>query len=140
MRLLITGGTGSLGTALVKTLLRSDEYERIIVYSRDEYKQALLKETFPDPRVECWLGDVRDYARLKLAFRGEINHVIHAAALKRVDSVARDPDEVFKTNVEGTRNVCHAALGARLVTKVLLISSDKACQPLNAYGISKAMA
>ncbi len=142
MKLLITGGTGSLGHALVPYYLKRTDTERIIVFSRDELKQAHMREEFPDPRVEFFLGDVRDRRRLELAFGSGVDTIIHAAALKRIDSVAHDPDEVFKTNVMGSRNVLHAALhGIHLKPRrVLLVSSDKACYPTNAYGVSKAMA
>jgi UDP-N-acetylglucosamine 4,6-dehydratase len=141
MRALITGGTGSLGNALVKSWLKRDEgkyVERLIVFSRDELKQSQMRERFPDPRLDFRLGDVRDSTRLKLAFHG-IDTVIHAAALKRVDATAGDPLELCKTNIFGTGNVLQAALSAK-VKRVLLISSDKACQPANAYGGSKFMA
>lgn len=136
-RILITGGTGSLGRALVAHWLKETDY-RLIVFSRDELKQAQMREEFPDARLDFFLGDVRDLARLKLAFAANVDAVVHAAALKRVDSVCHDPDEVLKTNVLGSRNVLHAARGQ--VPKCLLISSDKACYPTNAYGISKALA
>ena len=108
----------------------------LIVFSRDELKQAQMRERFPDPRLDFFLGDVRDLSRLRLAF-DRANVVIHAAALKRVDSVAHDPDEVYKTNIQGVRNVLQAARG--ICQKVLFISSDKACYPTNAYGLSKAV-
>lgn len=138
MRVLITGGTGSLGQALVKAWLPRADVEYIAVYSRDELKQAQMRERFPDPKLNFRLGDVRDIARLKLAFYG-IDTVIHAAALKRVDATANDPLELVKTNITGTSNVLQAALSAG-VRRTLLISSDKACQPANAYGASKFMA
>lgn len=97
-----------------------------------------MREEFPDARLDFFLGDVRDLNRLILAFSGNVDVVVHAAALKRVDSVCHDPDEVLKTNVLGSRNVLHAARGR--VAKCLLISSDKAAYPVNAYGLSKAMA
>jgi len=138
VRILITGGTGSLGHALVKHWLETTDY-RLIVFSRDELKQAQMREEFPDvERLAFFLGDVRDLARLNLAFAAKVDVVVHAAALKRVDSVCYDPDEVLKTNILGSRNVLHAARGK--VPKCLLISSDKACYPTNAYGLSKAMA
>jgi UDP-N-acetylglucosamine 4,6-dehydratase len=138
MRALITGGTGSLGHALVSAWLQRDDLERLVVYSRDEKKQADMRALFPDPRLIFMLGDVRDIARLKLAFYS-VDTVIHAAALKRVDATANDPLELYKTNVQGTANVLQAALAAG-VRKTLLISSDKACLPANAYGASKFMA
>jgi len=137
MRILITGGTGSLGHALVAHWLKESDH-RLIVFSRDELKQAQMREEFPSERLDFFLGDVRDLPRLELAFSAEIDVVVHAAALKRVDSVCHDPDEVLKTNVLGSRNVLHAVRGR--VPKCLLISSDKACYPTNAYGLSKGIA
>ena len=145
MRALITGGTGSLGNALVRAWLQRDDVERLVVLSRDELKQAQMRERFPDPRLLFFLGDVRDISRLKLAFYG-IDTVIHAAALKRVDATASDPLELIQTNVMGTANVLRAALACTdnpsqlRPVKVLLVSSDKACLPVNAYGASKFMA
>lgn len=130
VRVLITGGTGSLGHALVREWYRQ---HRVIVLSRDELKQSVMAQKYPD--VDYFLGDVRDVERLKLAFHG-CDAVVHAAALKRVDAVAGDPIEVTKTNVLGTWNVLQAAIHCT-VPKVLFISSDKACQPINAYGASK---
>jgi UDP-N-acetylglucosamine 4,6-dehydratase/5-epimerase len=130
VRVLITGGTGSLGRALAQQWWG---LHRVIVFSRDEFKQARMAQVVPG--VDFFLGDVRDVERLKLAFHG-CDVVIHAAALKRVDAVAGDPFEVVKTNVLGTWNVLQAALYAG-VPKVLFISSDKAVQPTNAYGASK---
>jgi len=138
MRALITGGTGSLGNALVRAWLQRDDVERLVVLSRDELKQSQMRERFPDPRLLFFLGDVRDISRLKLAFYG-VDAVIHAAALKRVDATAGDPLELMKTNVMGTANVLQAALSCG-VQRTLLISSDKACLPVNAYGASKFMA
>lgn len=137
LRILITGGTGSLGQALVKHYLKNTN-NRLIVYSRDELKQSVMREEFPDGRLDFFLGDIRDSKRLQLACEASVDVVIHAAALKRIDSVCHDPDEVFKTNVLGTRNLLQACRGR--VPKCLLISSDKACYPTNAYGLSKAMA
>lgn len=132
MRVLITGGTGSLGHALVERWQHQRGLE-LVILSRDEFKQAQMSLKYP--QVRFFLGDVRDVERLKLAFHG-VDAVVHAAALKRVDAVAGDPMEVFKTNVLGTWNVLHAALHCR-VPKVLLVSTDKACEPINAYGASK---
>lgn len=138
MRALITGGTGSLGHALTRAWLAREDVSRLVILSRDEWKQAQMRERFPDPRLDFRLGDVRDLARLTLAFYG-IDTVIHAAALKRVDATANDVLELSKTNIQGTSNVLQAALSCG-VKRVLLISSDKACLPVNAYGASKFMA
>ena len=142
MDLLITGGTGSLGTALLDALtgrLRSTHpYTRIIVYSRDEVKQSQLAASYSDDRLRWFLGDVRDEARLTQAFKG-VTAVIHAAALKRVDKVAYDPEEVLKTNVLGTANVLRAAVATK-VERVLLVSSDKAVAATNVYGSTKMLA
>lgn len=137
MRVLITGGTGSLGHALTQYYLENTD-ARVIVLSRDEVKQAAMRRRFPDGRLDFYLGDVRDRDRLRMACEAGVDMVVHAAALKRVDAVAHDPDEVLHTNVLGTRNLLHAARG--VIPRCLLISTDKACYPTNAYGRSKAMA
>ena len=134
MRILVTGGTGSLGYALTRDLVDRTEHE-VVIFSRDEFKQSWMREHFPDPRVDFILGDVRDRERVADACWG-VDAIVHAAALKRIDWVARHPHEVYKTNVEGTWNVLGACRGRR----VILISSDKACYPINAYGASKMMA
>lgn len=132
MRYFITGGTGSLGHALTAALKAHD----ITVYSRDELKQAQMAAVYPS--VHYVLGDVRDESRIHRAVkRSKPDVVIHAAALKRVDSVAGDPEEVYKTNIFGSHNVLCAATD---VEKVILVSTDKACYPTNAYGVSKAAA
>lgn len=138
MNILITGGTGSLGHALTRHLLARPFTGKVAIFSRDELKQAQMAERFPDPRMRWFLGDVRDRDRLTHALRG-YDAVVHAAALKRVDAVADSPSEVFRTNLDGTRNVLAAATEVG-VPRVLLISSDKACYPTNTYGISKAAA
>lgn len=140
MRILITGGTGSLGQALAERLLQ-DGAERIVIFSRDEAKQQDMCERLGDPdQLRFRLGDVRDIDRLaEVMWPGTIDAVIHAAALKRIDRVSYDPDEVLKTNDGGTHNVLKAAIQAR-VPKVLLVSSDKAVAPANVYGASKFMA
>jgi UDP-N-acetylglucosamine 4,6-dehydratase len=136
--LLITGGTGSLGRALVRAVLAAGTYERVCVYSRDEFKQFALQEEIRDPRLRCFLGDVRDLERLRVALEG-VDDVIHAAALKWVASGGYNPTEIRRTNVDGTEHVVRAAIetGAR---RVIVISSDKAVHPANIYGKSKAMA
>lgn len=141
MRVLITGGTGSLGSALVRRFL-ADGVEKIVVFSRDEVKQGDLAKSLgfkiDNPRVRFFLGDVRDYWRLVDACWG-IDTIIHTAALKRIDQVSYNPSEVLMTNVIGTQNVLRAATETR-VARVLFISSDKAVHPTNVYGASKQMA
>lgn len=137
MRILVTGGTGSWGKALIAYYLTHTGH-RVVCYSRCELKQAELKEQFPDDRLDCFLGDVRDLPRLHLAFEADIDIVIHCAALKRVDALSYNPEESLKTNVIGSMNVLTAARGK--VKKCLLISSDKAVQAQNVYGASKMMA
>lgn len=136
MRALITGGTGSLGHALVRRW--KDSAERIVVFSRDEYKQGEMSLQFPQANIRYFLGDVRDKERLAQALVG-IDTVIHAAALKRVDAVAYNPVEVLKSNVLGTQNTIEAAVSSG-VSRVVLVSSDKAVEPANVYGASKNMA
>jgi UDP-N-acetylglucosamine 4,6-dehydratase/5-epimerase len=138
VRIAITGGTGSLGNALVDRLLTLDA-ERIVVISRSEHLQAQMAERLGNPpNVRFFLGDVRDRDRLVKAFYG-CDAVIHSAALKRIDRVAYDPAEVIKTNVLGTANTIDAAMQAG-VSKVVFLSSDKASSPANAYGSSKQLA
>ena len=143
MDVLITGGTGSFGRAMVRRLLigldLATESPRIIVYSRDELKQANMRQDFGDNRhLRFFLGDVRDLQRLRRAFDG-VHTVIHAAALKRIESGAYNPCEMVKTNVMGAINVIEAAQDMS-VHKVVALSSDKAFQPISPYGCSKAMA
>ena len=136
MTYLITGGTGSLGSRLVKAL--APTASRVIVFSRDEVKQGALADAVGHPQhVNFFLGDVRDYPRLVDAMHG-IHTVVHTAALKRVDQVSYNPSEVLQTNILGTWNVLRAAMAA-YVQRVLVISSDKAVHPANVYGASKLM-
>ncbi len=133
----ITGGTGSLGRALVTRW--HGVSHRLVIVSRDEWKHADMAREFPaDDGVRYFVGDVRDRSRLADAFRGCLT-VVHAAALKRIDTVAYNPAEAVKTNILGTLNVIQAAAEAGC-ERVLLISSDKAAAPCNAYGASKLMA
>jgi len=135
-KILITGGTGSLGKALIKRLKKIDC--QLIVYSRDEGKQALLFGD--DPNIIRVIGDVRDLNKLNTTFRlHKPDYVIHAAALKRVDDMEMYPDECVKTNIQGSENVAVAALNNG-VKKCMLVSTDKACQPVNVYGSSKFIA
>lgn len=136
--ILITGGTGSFGTAFVRFLLKDKLVDRICVYSRGEHAQAAAREAFDDdPRVRYMVGDVRDLQRLTRACRG-VDTVIHAAALKRIETGAYNPDEMVKTNVLGTMNVIEAATAAG-VARVVGLSSDKAFEPCSPYGQSKAL-
>ena len=136
---LITGGTGSLGKALVEYLLRETKIRRIAIFSRDELKQQHLRTQFQDdPRLRWFLGDVRDLDRLKRAFHG-VDYVIHAAALKQVDTGEYNPMEFIKTNVLGSQNVIDASIDAG-VKRVLALSTDKASSPINLYGATKLTA
>jgi len=136
--ILITGATGSFGTAFVQFLLEQTKTERICVYSRGEHAQAALRDALvDDPRVRYMVGDVRDLARLTRACRG-CDTIIHAAALKRIETGAYNPDEMVKTNVLGTMNVIEAAI-ATGVRNVVGLSSDKAFEPKSPYGQSKAL-
>lgn len=135
---LITGGSGFLGHALVEKLL-ADGCERICIYSRGEYAQARMRMEFgDDQRLRWFIGDVRDVDRLERAMQS-VCSVIHAAALKRIETGAMNPDEMVKTNVLGSLNVINAARRTE-VSKVLLVSSDKAFEPVSPYGQSKAIA
>jgi len=131
----ITGGTGSLGKALIKRL--QFQGAKIIVYSRDEGKQAL---SFGGTDITCIIGDVRDYDKLSTSLKiHRPDYIIHTAALKRIDDMEFHPDECIKTNINGSDNVARAAL-VNEVKKCILVSTDKACQPVNVYGSSKFIA
>ena len=137
--LLITGGTGSLGKALLTHLLNNTKCERIAIYSRDELKQSRLKEQFEnEPRLRWFLGDIRDKDRLKRALN-RVDFVVHTAALKQVDTGEYNPMEFIKTNVLGSQNVIEAAIDAG-VKKVIALSTDKASSPINLYGATKLTA
>jgi len=136
---LITGGTGSLGKSLVHYLLTGTKARRIAVFSRDELKQHDLRIHFKDdPRLRWFLGDIRDLDRLKRAFHG-VDFVIHAAALKQVDTGEYNPMEFIKTNVLGSQNVIDASIDAG-VKRVVALSTDKASSPINLYGATKLTA
>tara|TARA_B100001564_G_scaffold360040_1_gene385038 strand:+ start:5773 stop:6765 length:993 start_codon:yes stop_codon:yes gene_type:complete len=132
---LITGGTGSFGSKLIKKLLSDNISERIIVYSRDELKQSLLKEELNDKRVRYFIGDVRDAERLNLASRG-VDTLIHAAALKQVPSSEYNPMEAIKTNIHGAENVIKCSIENE-IDNVIALSTDKAANPINLYGATK---
>lgn len=134
---LITGGTGFLGRGLAEKLL-SGNVHRVCIYSRGEHAQASMQEQFADERLRFFVGDVRDRDRLERAMNG-VECVVHAAALKRIEVGALNPDEMVKTNVLGSMNVLEAARRAR-VRRVVLVSSDKAFEPVSPYGLSKALA
>lgn len=136
---LITGGTGSFGKKFVETILRDySDVRRIVIYSRDELKQFELKQKYPEkqyPQLRFFIGDVRDRERLKRACEG-IDVIIHAAAIKQVDTAEYNPDECIKTNINGAQNVIDAALEMG-VKDVVALSTDKACAPINLYGATK---
>ena len=136
--ILITGGTGSFGKHFIKTVLDRYEPKKIIVFSRDELKQFEMQQEFAVstfPMMRYFLGDVRDFQRLRTAFHG-VDIVIHAAALKQVPAAEYNPFEFVKTNVMGGQNVIEAAISAG-VKKVIALSTDKAAAPSNLYGASK---
>lgn len=134
--LLITGGTGSFGNAVLKRFLDSDIRE-IRIFSRDEKKQDDLRKKYQNEKLKFYLGDVRDYPSVLAATRG-VDFVFHAAALKQVPSCEFHPMEALKTNVVGTENVLEAAIANR-VKRVICLSTDKAVYPINAMGLSKAL-
>lgn len=136
--ILVTGAHGSFGSAFLRSLVASTEYDRIVALGRDEYKQHELRQQITDSRVRWFLGDVRDLERLTLAFRG-IDVVVHGAALKQVPAGEYNPSEFIRTNVLGSMNVALAAVGSS-VQKCLLLSTDKAVAPVNLYGATKLCA
>lgn len=137
--ILVTGGSGTFGTALVKRLLQLNDYERIVVFSRGELRQHHMRsEVGEDDRLRYYIGDIRDRDRLRRAMN-KVKTVVHAAALKRIEVGFRDPVEMTKTNVGGAINVIEASQDAG-VEKVIVLSSDKAVEPISPYGLSKALA
>ena len=134
---LITGGTGSFGRALTEYLLKS-EVRRIAIFSRDELKQLQMKNDFKDDRLRFFLGDIRDGSRLDIALHN-VDYVVHAAALKQVDTGEYNPMEFVKTNVVGSQNVIDACI-RNGVKKVVALSTDKASSPINLYGATKLTA
>jgi UDP-N-acetylglucosamine 4,6-dehydratase len=135
--LLITGGTGSFGNAVLKRFLQTDHFSEIRIFSRDEKKQDDMRNQLQNDKLKFYIGDVRDYASVERAMRG-VDYVFHAAALKQVPSCEFFPLEATKTNVFGTQNVIDAA-SFHKVKKVICLSTDKAAYPINAMGISKAL-
>ena len=137
--ILITGGTGSLGKALTQYILEHhSDVKKLVIYSRDEQKQFLMAQDFPPhkfPQMRFLIGDVRDRERLTRAFK-DVDFVIHTAAMKHVHLAEYNPDECIKTNVGGAENVIHASLETG-VERVVALSTDKACAPINLYGATK---
>ena len=137
--ILITGGTGSLGKALTKYILtKHPKVRKLVIFSRDEQKQFQMAQEFPSntyPQIRYFIGNVRDKERLIRAFQ-QIDYVIHAAAMKHVHIAEYNPDECIKTNIGGAENVVHACLQTN-VERVVALSTDKACAPINLYGATK---
>ena len=137
--ILITGGTGSFGKKFIEIMLADHEPAKLIVFSRDEQKQHEMRQMgFDHEKLRYFIGDVRDYNRLRRAFDG-VDYVVHAAALKQVPACEYNPMEAVKTNILGSSNVIDAALDAR-VERVIALSTDKAVNPINLYGATKLAA
>jgi len=137
--ILVTGGTGSFGKAFLDRVLTQHNPSRIVIFSRDELKQYEMRQTWgDDTRVRFFLGDIRDQDRLRMALHG-VDYVVHAAALKQVDTAEYNPMEYVKTNILGSENVIQACLDAG-VKKVVALSTDKASSPVNLYGATKLTA
>jgi len=137
---LVTGGTGSFGQRFVRKLLDTGSIKKVIVFSRDEFKQHQMQQAIPDPqrKLRFFLGDVRDLPRLNRALSG-VDYVVHAAALKQVPALEYNPLEAIKTNVFGTQNVIEASLDNG-IKKAVFVSTDKAVSPINLYGATKLCA
>lgn len=141
-RVLITGGAGAFGAHMVEKLWRDTNMERIVIYSRDEHKHERLQHALPpdpDDRLRWFIGDVRDRSRLETALYG-IDTIVHAAALKIVPTAEYNPTEAIKTNIIGAMNVVEASLRVPTVRRVIALSTDKACAPVNLYGATKLAA
>jgi UDP-N-acetylglucosamine 4,6-dehydratase len=137
--ILVTGGTGSFGKAFIRHVLDELNPRRIVILSRDELKQWEVRRLFDDdPRLRWFIGDIRDRRRLERAMYG-VDYVVHAAALKQVDTAEYNPFEYIRTNVEGSQNVVEAAIDSG-VKKVVALSTDKASSPINLYGATKLCA
>ena len=136
-KLLITGGTGSFGNAVLDRFVKTDHFDEIRIFSRDEKKQDDLRKRINNPKVKFYIGDIRDERSVRGAVKG-VDYIFHAAALKQVPSCEFFPIQAVKTNVLGTENLIDAAIEYN-VKNVVILSTDKACYPINAMGISKAM-
>jgi UDP-N-acetylglucosamine 4,6-dehydratase len=137
--ILVTGGTGSFGKAYISNLLASHDIKKVIVFSRDELKQLEMRNLFSDdPRLRFFIGDIRDKERLLRAFSG-VDYIVHAAALKQVDTGEYNPREFILTNIIGSQNVVDAAIDCG-VRKIVALSTDKASSPINLYGATKLTA
>jgi len=136
--ILITGGTGSFGNKYTQLLLENFKPKKIIIFSRDEYKQYLMQQKFNDSCMRYFIGDVRDFDRLNQAMRG-VDFVIHAAAMKHVPASEYNPMECVRTNINGSENVIRASIENN-VKKVIALSTDKAANPINLYGATKLAA
>ncbi len=138
--ILITGGTGSFGQKLTEVILMRHKPKKVIIFSRDEYKQNNMASVFPSRKypIRYFLGDIRDRHRLSRAFEG-VDYVIHTAALKQVPALEYNPTEAVKTNVFGADNIVDAAIDSG-VKKVIALSTDKAVNPINLYGATKLVA
>ena len=133
--ILVTGGTGSFGKKFIKMVLERYAPKKVIVYSRDELKQFEMSQVYSDECMRYFIGDVRDYERLRMAMY-QVDYVVHAAALKQVPAAEYNPMECIKTNVGGAQNVINAAIACG-VQKVIALSTDKAANPINLYGATK---
>lgn len=136
--LLVTGGTGTIGSAVVSHYLTTNRFDRIVIFSRDEFKQSEMQRRVSDTRLRFFIGDIRDRARLTRATEG-VDTIVHCAALKQIDSCAYNPVETVRTNVDGSINVMEAALDNN-VRRVVAISTDKAVEPCCLYGATKLVA
>ena len=132
---LVTGGTGSFGKSFVKKLLFDDQINKVIVFSRDELKQFEMQSILKSPKLRYFLGDVRDFQRLKQATDG-VDIIVHAAAIKQIPAAEYNPMEAIKTNIIGAENIVNAAI-ENGVKRVVALSTDKAANPANLYGATK---
>lgn len=136
--ILVTGGTGSFGKCFTRYVLEHHNPRKIIIYSRDEFKQWIMADEFRDHagKLRFFIGDVRDLERMKRALVG-VDYVVHAAAMKQVPACEYNPNEAIKTNIQGAQNVIEASLDSPSVTRVVALSTDKAVNPVNLYGGTK---